>query len=109
MIDAPTTGDGSLAALLEHLKRTRGFDFSCYKRATLERRVHKRMQAVGAPGYAEYLDHLEVDVDEVPKLFDTILINVTGFFRDQAAWDYLATDAVPRLLDALDDADPIRV
>jgi two-component system, chemotaxis family, CheB/CheR fusion protein len=102
-------GENPLDTLLDYLKSTRGFDFRGYKRASLERRVIKRMQELGVDSHLDYIDHLEVHPDEFPQLFDTILINVTGFFRDQAAWDYLATDAVPRLLDALDDADPIRV
>jgi two-component system CheB/CheR fusion protein len=95
--------------LLEHLKNTRGFDFTGYKRPTLERRVAKRMEAVGVEGHAEYLDYLEVHPAEFSFLFNTILINVTGFFRDGAAWDYLASETVPRLLDAVGDGEPIRV
>jgi two-component system CheB/CheR fusion protein len=99
--------DGSaFDLLLEHLKNTRGFDFTGYKRATLERRVAKRMEAVGAEGHAEYLDYLEVHPAEFSFLFNTILINVTGFFRDGAAWDYLASETVPRLLDAVGDGEP---
>ncbi|MEA2386858.1 MAG: two-component system, chemotaxis family, CheB/CheR fusion protein, partial [Thermoleophilaceae bacterium] len=59
--------------------------------------------------YGDYLDHLEVHQDEFPALFDTILINVTGFFRDTPSWEYLADEIVPQLLDRLDDNDPIRV
>ena len=98
-----------LDVLLAHLKRTRGFDFSGYKRTSLERRIRKRMDAVGVSGYSEYLDYLEVHQDEFPALFDVILINVTGFFRDPPAWDYYAGDIVPRLLEAVGPDDPIRV
>ena len=72
------SGDAPLDVLLEHLKRSRGFDFTGYKRASLERRVQKRMDAVGAASYAAYLDHLEVHPDEFAALFNTILINVTA-------------------------------
>ena len=72
------SGDAPLDALLDHLKQARGFDFTGYKRATLERRVQKRMDAVGAPSYEAYLDHLELHPDEFALLFNTILINVTG-------------------------------
>ncbi len=87
-------------ALLDFLKRGRGFDFSGYKRATLVRRVQKRLQAVGAKDFADYIDYLEVHPEEFAQLFNTILINVTAFFRDPAAWDYLAADVVPRVLAA---------
>ena len=49
-----------LDVLLAHLQRTRGFDFSGYKRTSLERRIRKRMDAVKVSDYSEYLDYLEV-------------------------------------------------
>jgi two-component system CheB/CheR fusion protein len=108
MSQAQTSG-APLEVLLEHMKRTRGFDFTGYKRTSLERRIRKRMEAVGVEDYTDYLDHLEVDPDEFPALFDTVLINVTGFFRDPAAWDYYGKEIIPRLLDAIGPEDPIRV
>jgi two-component system CheB/CheR fusion protein len=105
----PTSEDDPLDLLLTYLKTTRGFDFGGYKRASLERRVQKRMQEVGVDGYADYVEHLEVHQDEFAALFDTILINVTGFFRDPQAWEYYAEDIVPRLLETLNGDEPIRV
>src|SRR4051794_15966083 len=83
-------------ALLNYLHQSRGFDFTGYKRASLARRINKRMQAVGVEGYDSYVDYLEVHPDEFPRLFDTILINVTSFFRDPAAWERLRADVIPR-------------
>jgi two-component system, chemotaxis family, CheB/CheR fusion protein len=101
--------DTPLDVLLDHLKRTRGFDFSGYKRTSLERRIRKRMDAVGVKSYGDYLDYLEVHQDEFPALFDVILINVTGFFRDPSAWDFYAEEVIPQLLDAIGPDAPIRV
>ena len=56
-----------------------------------------------------YRDHLEVNSEEFTDLFNTILINVTGFFRDKPAWDFLAKDVIPKLLEARADDEPIRV
>ncbi|HEU4977302.1 MAG TPA: CheR family methyltransferase [Solirubrobacteraceae bacterium] len=98
-----------LDALLQHLKHTRGFDFTGYKRASLERRISKRMAAVGAATYQDYLNRLEVDPAEFAHLFDTILINVTSFFRDTQAWEHLANDIVPPLLEAIGPDAPVRV
>ena len=50
------TVDHDLEALLEHLRVTRGFDFTAYKRTTLTRRIRKRMQALAVGSYNEYLD-----------------------------------------------------
>jgi len=76
--------------LLEYLRRTRGFDFRGYKRASLTRRVQRRMQTVAVTSCADYIDYLEVRPDEFPQLFNAILINVTAFFRDGAAWEALS-------------------
>jgi len=72
--------------LLDFLRSNRGFDFSGYKRQSLARRVTKRLQTIGAQKFADYIDYLEVHPDEFANLFNTILINVTSFFRDPHAW-----------------------
>ena len=97
-------------ALLQHLKGSRGFDFTGYKRSSLMRRVDRRMAQVGIDDYAEYLDHLEVHPDEFTALFNTILINVTGFFRDPDAWEYLRDGGAARAAGrARPPTSPIRV
>ena len=96
-------------SLLEFLKQNRGFDFTGYKRSSLQRRIKKRMDAVGLTSYGDYEDYLEVHPDEFGHLFDTILINVTGFFRDRPAWDFVAHDVVPQLIEATPKDQPIRV
>src|SRR5690348_799363 len=108
-MDNPTGLDGQLEALLAYLKTGRGFDFGQYKRSTLLRRFTRRMQVVGVEGYADYLDYLQVRPDEFALLFDTLLINVTEFFRDAEAIQYVADDVVPRILAAKEPAAPIRV
>jgi two-component system, chemotaxis family, CheB/CheR fusion protein len=100
--------DGDFEALLEFLKRTRGFDFTGYKRPSLMRRIERRMDLVGIDSFDRYVDHLEVDPEEFTALFNTILINVTGFFRDPPIWSYLETDVIPGIIKASNDG-PIRV
>jgi two-component system, chemotaxis family, CheB/CheR fusion protein len=100
--------DDDFEALLRHIKEQRAFDFTGYKRASLARRVQRRMEAVGLQGYDEYLDHLIVHPDEFTQLFNTILINVTGFFRDPDAWAYLQEELLPELLRRR-EGQPIRV
>jgi two-component system CheB/CheR fusion protein len=101
--------DTTLDQLLEFVKETRGFDFTGYKRSTIERRVAKRMQAVGAERYDDYLDYLELHSEEFAELFNALLINTTGFFRDPQTREYMTTEIVPQLLAARDDEMPIRV
>jgi two-component system CheB/CheR fusion protein len=100
-----------LALLLDHLKRSRGFDFTGYKRSSLERRIAKRMEAVEVEveDYLAYVDYLEVQPEEFACLFNTILINVTAFFRDQPAWECMTNEIVPQLLERKGPDAPIRV
>jgi len=92
-----TLDNPEFTALLEYLRQNRGFDFTGYKLSSLRRRISKRMQMVNVQGYANYNDYLEVHPDEFTHLFNTILINVTAFFRDPVAWDYLAQEIIPRI------------
>jgi two-component system CheB/CheR fusion protein len=96
-------------ALIEFLKNNRGFDFTGYKRSSLRRRIGKRMQTLHIERYSDYLDYLEVHPEEFIQLFNTILINVTGFFRDAAAWEFLATEVLPGLIAGKQPYEPIRV
>jgi two-component system CheB/CheR fusion protein len=96
-------------ALLEFLKRSRGFDFTGYKRASLTRRVEKRMQAVHIASYGEFVQFLEENPAEFDHLFNTVLINVTAFFRDGVPWDALTADIIPRLVESKRPDEPIRV
>jgi two-component system CheB/CheR fusion protein len=96
-------------ALLEYLKHNRGFDFTGYKRSSLQRRVGKRMQQLKVEQCSDYLDYLEVHPEEFSQLFNIILINVTAFFRDAAAWDFLSREVIPQIVAAKGKNDAIRV
>jgi two-component system CheB/CheR fusion protein len=100
--------DPSFERLLGYLKESRSFDFTGYKRASLMRRVQHQMRQVEITSFDDYYDYLQVHPDEFTALFNTILINVTSFFRDEDAWNYLAETAIPNLLGTVED-EPIRV
>ena len=95
----------SFEALLQYMRQTRGFDFTSYKRATLCRRVAKRMGEVQVLTFEDYMDYLEVHTDEFAQLFDTVLINVTSFFRDPEAWATLASEVIP----AITEGEAVRI
>jgi two-component system CheB/CheR fusion protein len=94
--------------LLDYLKRSRGFDFTAYKRASLIRRVCKRLQTLGVETFGDYQDYLQVHPEEFSHLFNTILINVTKFFRDEEAWKFVETTVIPQIVEKK-AKDPIRV
>jgi two-component system CheB/CheR fusion protein len=97
------------AELLDYLRATRGFDFHGYKPTTLMRRVRKRMEQVEIDDFAGYKDYLEVHPDEFAGLFNTILINVTGFFRDPQAWDVIRETVIPDIVATRPQGEAIRV
>jgi two-component system CheB/CheR fusion protein len=101
--------DPAFETLLVHLRDNRGFDFTGYKRSSLSRRVDRRMAQVGVTDYIDYLDYLELHAEEFTALFNTILINVTGFFRDPDAWELLRTQVLPQLVAAKAPQEPLRV
>lgn len=101
--------DEVFESLLRYLRDSRGFDFTGYKRTSLMRRVRHRMDQAGYETFEEYLDVLQASSDEFAALFNTILINVTDFFRDAGAWDFMREEVVPSLLADRGPNDPIRV
>ena len=104
-----TDTDEAFEALLRYLRDARGFDFTGYKRTSLMRRVRHRMTQTGYDTFEQYLDFLQASADEFAALFNTILINVTAFFRDPESWDYIASDVIPRILAERSPDNPIRV
>jgi two-component system CheB/CheR fusion protein len=103
--DEPHPG---IELVLEHLKDVRAFDFTGYKRATLSRRIEKRMEQVGIDDHERYVEYLEVHPEEFEPLFNTILINVTSFFRDAEAWEAVRDVALPNMIERK-PTGPIRV
>ncbi|WP_328476910.1 PAS domain S-box protein [Actinoplanes sp. NBC_00393] len=101
--------DPHFEALLVYLKESRGFDFTGYKRSSLMRRVNRRMTQVSVTDYLEYLDYLQVHPDEFTALFNTILINVTAFFRDADAWEYLRAEVLEPMVAAKPPDSLIRI
>ncbi|MBW8806397.1 MAG: PAS domain-containing protein [Catenulisporales bacterium] len=98
-----------LEDLLVFIRDARGFDFTGYKRSTLTRRVRKRIQDAGAHDFKDYRDRLQADANEFNLLFNTILINVTSFFRDTDAWSYLRQEVLPDLVAAVPPSQEIRI
>jgi two-component system CheB/CheR fusion protein len=100
--------DVSFDKLIRYIQESRGIDFRGYKRTSLRRRITLRMEQVGADGFAAYHALLEADPQEFGALLNTVLINVTSFFRDTDAWEALRQEVLPKLLLPA-RRDPIRI
>jgi two-component system CheB/CheR fusion protein len=80
------------------LRAHTGNDFSFYKRNTLYRRIERRMGIHQIKKMTAYVRYLQENSQELDLLFRELLIGVTNFFRDPAAWEQLSAEAIPALL-----------
>ncbi|MFC5497202.1 CheR family methyltransferase [Caenimonas terrae] len=94
--NAPDTGvpagsdeEAALRDVLNFLRTRTGRDFSYYKRATVVRRIARRMQVNGVSDLAGYLNCLRVQPGEAAALLQDLLISVTNFFRDGECFEAL--------------------
>ncbi|MFL5455847.1 MAG: CheR family methyltransferase [Myxococcales bacterium] len=87
-----------LEEILQKLREARNFDFRAYKRATLYRRVLRRMQDHGKSTLAEYSALLDSHPAEYDALLSSMFIKVTSFFRDKDTWDELSKRVIPQML-----------
>jgi two-component system CheB/CheR fusion protein len=101
--------DPGLGRLLDKLSKEYEVDFREYKTASLERRIRARMAHVRVADYDAYARFMDQHPGEHVELFDTILINVTGFFRDPEAWGVLRADVIPRIVAEAEHSRSIRV
>jgi two-component system CheB/CheR fusion protein len=80
------------------LRAHTGHDFSLYKKATLCRRIERRMGIHQIDGMNTYVRYLRENPQEVGLLFKELLIGVTSFFRDPEVWDHLRDVVLPEFL-----------
>ena len=96
-------------ALLEKLRTRHNFDFREYKEGSLARRIRARMAQVRVGSFADYSQFLDAHPAEHVALFNTVLINVTTFFRDPEAWKTLAEEVIPRLVEEASESRMLRI
>ncbi len=108
--NSPPVGkvQGALEKITVLLRSHTGHDFSLYRRSTLHRRVERRMGIHQISQIGAYVRYLQVNTQELGILFKELLIGVTRFFRDTAAWQQLAKRALPSLLASRPAASGLR-
>ena len=95
-----------LRDVLIQLRTGTGHDFKHYKRATVLRRIERRMQVTGQSDLSAYYQYLQNNPEETKALLGDMLIGVTNFFRDREAFEALERDVVPQLVSAAVSAHP---
>ncbi len=83
--------------LLEAVYRRYGFDFREYARASLRRRLHRRMALEGITTISALQDLLLHDPASMERLLLDLSINVTSMFRDPTFFRAFRTKVVPLL------------
>jgi two-component system CheB/CheR fusion protein len=98
-----------LAEIIELLRTNTSYNFELYKPGTLLRRVERRMALAAVDDMGRYLEMLRQDSGEIELLAKDLLINVTSFFRDPSAFELLAKEVIPDLVDRHVSDRPLRI
>jgi chemotaxis methyl-accepting protein methylase/GAF domain-containing protein len=104
----PDEVEALLREVLAYLRTRTGCDFSYYKRATIVRRISRRMQVNGVEELGEYLRFLRTHPGEAGALQNDLLISVTNFFRDREAFHVLE-EQIPELFKNKGPNDAVRI
>src|ERR1044072_4794488 len=98
----------AIGKVLGDLRAQTGHDFSHYKRATVLRRIARRLQVNSIESIPRYLDFLRSHPAEARALLQDMLIGVTHFFRDRESFAALAAH-IPHLFAGKPAEDEVRV
>jgi two-component system CheB/CheR fusion protein len=107
-VTSTNENEKALREVLAFLRARTGRDFSYYKRATIIRRITRRMQINGSESLPDYLTFLRIHPGEAGALLQDLLISVTNFFRDRESFE--AVEAlIPELFHGKGPGDMVRV
>jgi len=107
--DESEASEHALREILEILAVRSGHDFRYYKRATVLRRIERRMQVNVQQNLPAYRDFLKERPEEARALLDDMLIGVTNFFRDRESFDALEREVMPEIMHGGRRDEPVRV
>jgi chemotaxis methyl-accepting protein methylase len=88
----------TLSVVLQLVRDRTGVDFSQYRRATVERRVHNHMVSIGTPAPADYLALLQSSEEATFALLERLTIKVSSFYRNPATFDEMRSRVIPELM-----------
>jgi two-component system CheB/CheR fusion protein len=106
--DRSGEAERALQDILVNLRTRTGHDFRYYKRATMLRRIERRLQVNAVPDLPTYRNLLKDNPREIAALLSDMLIGVTSFFRDREAFEALERDVMPALFDGKADGEQVR-
>ncbi|MBC7451357.1 MAG: hypothetical protein H7259_07685 [Cytophagales bacterium] len=101
--------EANIQEILELINTETPFDFSNYKRPTIIRRLLKRMGHHHIDAFSDYILFLKENTSEITLLSNEFLINVTWFFRDAEAFNYIKEHVIPDIVQRKQQDDPIKI
>ena len=96
-------------AILAFLRKQTNRDFSRYKSKMVHRRIQRRMNMRSIEKMGAYVQYLKKNPEEVKTLCGDLLIRVTSFFRNPEAFDVMAKDVLPSMLDGKSEDYEFRI
>jgi two-component system CheB/CheR fusion protein len=106
--DAENIAEEALLAVMQRVHERTSHDFTRYKRATLLRRIERRMQVTQQSTLPAYAVFLQENPQETTLLLQDMLISVTNFFRDRTAFDALERAVVVELFEDRSPVERVR-
>jgi two-component system CheB/CheR fusion protein len=105
----PASEERGVEAILRLLRDEYAIDFSHYKASTVTRRIERRLALNRSLDIDMYVEQVRSDPRELSSLYEDLLIGVTRFFRDDAAFDVMEHRIIPEIVERTNQDDQIRV
>ncbi len=105
----PEEQQQALREIFTQLRVRTGHDFTNYKRATLLRRIERRINVCNLLDVKAYAAYLQQNPEETTALLKDLLISVTNFFRDRKAFEALQTDVLPPIIKGKSSESSVRI
>jgi two-component system, chemotaxis family, CheB/CheR fusion protein len=105
----PQSDEDALRDVFAQLRIRTGHDFSNYKRATVVRRIARRMSLNDLTDIAAYAQFTHDQPEESQALLNDLLISVTNFFRNRDVFESVERHIVPKLFERKSEDDHVRV
>ena len=102
-------GVDSFQKILRLVRDNTNYDFTFYKRQTLNRRITKRMAETGVDSMREYMLYLMNNADEIERIANEFLIGVTSFFRDSLAFEVIRSKVIPEIISSKKNGEQLKI
>ena len=110
--DRPELDEAVFLRLRDLIDRASGIYFDYKSRATLERRLRPRVEALHLDGFEQYYLYLNFDrerQDELQRALDAVAVHETYFFREERALRAFSEEILPEIADRRAKARTLRV